>query len=170
MLKIISRWAIPINLMEKDVDREFLFFCFNFKGLIVCSMYHIIQHMFSRQMWFSLNWCIFLYRPIAGPSGPRQVDLPVQDSEKDDGEAYKMYARVVREGPPPKKYSVLPSDHSGGRLFDISPEERQRRDAADAAFIADMEADVIVLEAMHRPRRQQEARERTRVVDRAPKV
>jgi hypothetical protein len=39
-----------------------------------------------------------LYRPIAGPSGPRQVDLPVQDSEKDDGQAYKMYARVVREG------------------------------------------------------------------------
>jgi hypothetical protein len=26
MLKIISRWAIPINLMEKGVDREFLFF------------------------------------------------------------------------------------------------------------------------------------------------
>jgi hypothetical protein len=112
----------------------------------------------------------FLYRPIAGPSGPRQVDLPVQDSKKDDGEAYKMYARVVREGPPLNKYSVLPSDHSGGRLFDISPEERQRRDAADAAFIADMEADAIVLEAVHRPRRQQEAQERTRVVDRAPKV
>jgi hypothetical protein len=109
----------------------------------------------------------FLYRPIAGPSGPRQVDLPVQDSEKDDAEAYKMYARVIREGPPPKKYSVLPSDRSGGRLFDISPEERQRR---DAAFIADMEADAIVLEVVHRPRRQQEARERTRVVDRAPKV
>jgi hypothetical protein len=66
----------------------------------------------------------FLYRPIVGPSGPRQVDLPVQDSEKDDGEAYKMYARVVWEGPPLKKYSMLPSDHSGGRLFDISPEER----------------------------------------------
>jgi hypothetical protein len=112
----------------------------------------------------------FLYRPIAGPSGPRQVDLPVQDSEKDDGEAYKMYARVVREGPPPKKYSMLPSDRSGGRLFDISLEERQRRDAVDAAFIADMEADAIVLEAVHRLRRQQEARERTRVVDRAPKV
>jgi hypothetical protein len=112
----------------------------------------------------------FLYRPIAGPSGPRQVNLPVQDSEKDDGEAYKMYARVVREGPPPKKYSMLPSDRSGGRLFDISLEERQRRDAADAAFIADMEADAIVLEAVHRPRRQQEARERTRVVNRAPKV
>jgi hypothetical protein len=60
-----------------------------------------------------------------------------------------MYARVVWEGPPPKKYSVLPSDRSGGRLFDISPEERQRRDAADAAFIADMEADAIVLEAVH---------------------
>jgi hypothetical protein len=78
-----------------------------------------------------------------------------------------MYARVVREGPPPKKYSVLPSDRSGGRLWDISPEEQQRR---DAAFIADMEADAIVLEVVHRPRRQQEARERTRVVDRAPKV
>jgi hypothetical protein len=78
-----------------------------------------------------------------------------------------MYARVVREGPPPKKYSVLPSDRSGGRMWDISPEERRRR---DAAFIADMEADVIVLEAVHRPRRQQEARERTRVVDKAPKV
>jgi hypothetical protein len=64
-----------------------------------------------------------------------------------------MYARVVREGPPPKKYSVLPSDRSGGRLWDISPEERHRRDAADAAFIADMEADSIVLEAVHRPRR-----------------
>ena len=112
----------------------------------------------------------FLYRPIAGPSGPRQVDLPVQDSEKDDGQAYKTYARVVREGPPPKKYSVLPSDRSGGRLFDISPEERQRRDAADATFIVDMEADAIVLEAMHRPRRQQEARKRTGVVNRAPKV
>jgi hypothetical protein len=96
----------------------------------------------------------FLYRPIAGPSGPRQVDLPVQDSEKDDGEAYKMYARVVREGPPQKKYLVLSSDRSGGRLFDISPQERQRRDAADAAFIADMEADAIVLEAVHQPRRQ----------------
>jgi hypothetical protein len=94
----------------------------------------------------------FLYRPITGPSGPRQVDLLVQDSKKDDGEAYKMYARVVREGPPPKKYPVLPSDRSGGRLFDISPEERQRRDAADAAFIADMEADAIILEAVHRPR------------------
>jgi hypothetical protein len=81
-----------------------------------------------------------------------------------------MYARIVWEGPPPKKYSVLPSDRSGGRLFDISPEERQRRDAADAAFIADMEVDAIVLEAVHRPRRQQEAREQTRVVDRAPKV
>jgi hypothetical protein len=112
----------------------------------------------------------FLYRPIAGPSGPRQVDLLVQDFEKDNGEAYKMYARVVREGPPAKKYSVLPSDRSGGRLWDISPEEWQRRDAADAAFIADMEADAIVLEAVHRLRRQQEARERTCVVDRAPKV
>jgi hypothetical protein len=112
----------------------------------------------------------FSYRPIAGPSGPRQVDLPVQDSKKDDGEAYKMYARVVREGPPPKKYSVLPSDRSGGRMWDISPEERQRRDAADATFIADMEANSIVLEAVHRLRRQQEARERTRVVDRALKV
>jgi hypothetical protein len=91
----------------------------------------------------------FLYRPIAGPSGPHQVDLPVQDSEKDDGEAYKMYARVVREGPPPKKYSVLPSNRSGGRIFDISLEERQRRDAADATFIADMEADAIVLEVVH---------------------
>jgi hypothetical protein len=111
-----------------------------------------------------------LYRPSDGPSGPRQVDLPVQDSEKDNGEAYKMYARIVWEGPPPKKYSVLLSDRSGGRLFDISPEERQRRDAADAAFIADMEVDAIVLEAVHRPRRQQEAREQTRVVDRAPKV
>jgi hypothetical protein len=38
MLKIISKWAIPINLMEKGVDREFLFFCFNFKGLIVCTI------------------------------------------------------------------------------------------------------------------------------------
>jgi hypothetical protein len=38
MLKIISRWAIPINLMEKGVDREFWFFCFNFKGLIVCTI------------------------------------------------------------------------------------------------------------------------------------
>jgi hypothetical protein len=66
----------------------------------------------------------FLYWPIAGPSGPRQVDLPVQDSKKDDGEAYKMYARVVREGPAPKTYSVLPSDCSGGRMFDISPEEQ----------------------------------------------
>jgi hypothetical protein len=112
----------------------------------------------------------FLYRPIAGPSGPRQVDLQVQDSEKDDGEAYKMYTRVVREGPPPKKYSVFPSDRSGGRMFDISPEERQRRGATDATFIADMEANAIVLEAVHRPRRQQEAHERTRVVDRAPKV
>jgi hypothetical protein len=111
-----------------------------------------------------------LYRPSARSSGPRQVDLPVQDSEKDDGEAYKMYATVVREGPPLKKYSVLPSDRSSGHLFDISPEEHQRRDAVDAAFIADMEADAIVLEAVHRPRRQQEARERTRVVDRAPKV
>jgi hypothetical protein len=89
----------------------------------------------------------FFYRPIAGPSGPRQVDLLVQ--EKDDGEAYKMYARVVREGPPPKKYSVLPSDRSGGRLWDISPKERHKRDATDAAFIADMEADAIVLEAVH---------------------
>jgi hypothetical protein len=35
-----------------------------------------------------------------------------------------MYARVVQKGPPPKKYSVLPSDRSGGRLFDISSEER----------------------------------------------
>jgi hypothetical protein len=112
----------------------------------------------------------FIYRPIVGPSGPRQVDLPVQDSEKNNGEAYKMYARVVREGPPLTKYSVLPSDRSGGCLWDISPEERQRRDATDTAFIADMEADAIVLEAVHRPRRQQEARERTRVVDRAPKV
>jgi hypothetical protein len=112
----------------------------------------------------------FLYRPIVGPSGPRPVDLPVQDSEKDNGEAYKMYARVVQEGPPPTKYSVLPSDRSGGLLWDISLEMQQRRDAADTAFIADMEADAIVLEAVHRPRRQQEARERTRVVDRAPKV
>jgi hypothetical protein len=70
-----------------------------------------------------------------------------------------MYARVVREGPPLKKYSMLPSDRSGGRLFDISLEERQRRDATDVAFIADMEADAIVLEAVHRPRRQQEAQE-----------
>ena len=112
----------------------------------------------------------FLFGPIAGLSGPRQVDLPVQDSEKDDGEAYKMYAKVVREGPPPKKYSVLPSDRSGGRMSDISPEERQRRDAVHATFIADMEADAIVLEAVHQPRRQQEARERTRVVNKAPKV
>jgi hypothetical protein len=81
-----------------------------------------------------------------------------------------MYTRVIQEGPPAKKYSVLPSDRSGGRLWDISPEERQRRDAADAAFIADMEADAIVLEAVHQPRRQQEAREWTLVVDGAPKV
>jgi hypothetical protein len=96
----------------------------------------------------------FLYRPSAGPSGPCQVDLPVQDSEKDDGEAYKIYARVVREGPPPKKYSVLPNDRSGSRLYNISSEEHRRRDATDAAFIANMEADAIVLEAIHRPRRQ----------------
>jgi hypothetical protein len=64
-----------------------------------------------------------------------------------------MYARVVREGPPPKKYSVLPSDRSGGHLWDISPKERQQPDAADVAFIADMEADLIVLEAIHRSRR-----------------
>jgi hypothetical protein len=69
-----------------------------------------------------------------------------------------------------KKYSVLPSDLSGGRLFDISPEEWQRHDAADAAFIADMEADAIVLEVVHRPTRQQEAQERTCVVDKALKV
>jgi hypothetical protein len=112
----------------------------------------------------------FLYRPIVGPSGPCQVDLPVQDSEKDNGEAYKIYARVVREGPLPTKYSVLPSDRSGGRLWDISVEERQRHDAADTAFIVDMEADAIVLEVVHWPRRQQEARKRTRVVDRALKV
>ena len=70
-----------------------------------------------------------------------------------------MYARIIWKGPPPKKYSVLPSERSGGCLFDVSPEERQRRDAANAAFIADMEANAIVLEAMHQLRRQQEARE-----------
>jgi hypothetical protein len=109
----------------------------------------------------------FLYRPNVGPSGPRQVDLPVKDSEKDDGEAYKMYARIVREVLPLKKYSVLPSDRSGSRLWDISLEEWWRR---DIAFIADMEADSIVLEAVHRPRRQLGARERIHVMDRALKV
>jgi hypothetical protein len=111
-----------------------------------------------------------LYRPIAGPSGPRQVDLPVQDSEKDDGQAYKMYAKVVREGPPPKKYSALPSNRSGGCLWDLSPEEWRRREAEDVAFITDMEADAIVLEAVHRPRRQPQAQERSRVGERTPKV
>ena len=48
--------------------------------------------------------------------------------------------------------------------------EQQRHDAADAPFISDMEADTIVLEAMHRSRRQQEAQEWTRVMDRAPKI
>jgi hypothetical protein len=100
-----------------------------------------------------------LYRPIAGLSGLPQVDLPIQDSEKDDGQAYKMYARVVREGPLPKKYLALPNDRGGGRLWDLSPEEWRRHEAEDAAFIADMEADAIVLEAVHRPRRQPQARE-----------
>jgi hypothetical protein len=111
-----------------------------------------------------------LYRPIAGLSGLPQVDLPIQDSEKDDGQAYKMYARVVREGPLPKKYLALPNDRGGGRLWDLSLEEWRRREAEDAAFIADMEADVIVLEAVHWPRRQPQARERTCVGERTPKV
>jgi hypothetical protein len=98
-----------------------------------------------------------LYRPIAGPSSPRQVDLPVQDFEKDDGQAYKIYARVVQEDLPPKKYSALPSDHGGGRLWDLLPEEWRRFEAEDVAFIADMEVNAIVLEAMHRPRRQPQA-------------
>jgi hypothetical protein len=37
MLKNISRWTIPIHLMEKGVDRDFILFL-NLKGLIVCTI------------------------------------------------------------------------------------------------------------------------------------
>jgi hypothetical protein len=99
---------------------------------------------------------------IAGTSGPRPVDLPEHDSEKDDGQAYKVYARVIREGPPPKKYSMLPINRGSGRWWDILPEERRKCDVEDVAFMADLEADAIVLEAMHRPRRHQEVQGWTR--------
>ena len=64
-----------------------------------------------------------IYRPIARLSGPYTVDLPVHDAEEDDGDACKIYAMDLQEKRPLKKYLVLPSNHTGGRRYDMLPEE-----------------------------------------------
>jgi hypothetical protein len=46
-----------------------------------------------------------------------QVDLPVQNAKVDNGEAYRVYCTPLCEGPAPKKYTVMLTDH--GSCLDV---------------------------------------------------
>jgi hypothetical protein len=74
--------------------------------------------------------------PSAGTSRGHFIDIPIQDAAADDGEAYKEHARIVRPGPAPKKFTVMPSDRGGP--LDV-PSRRTTQTAAE--WMAEFESD-----------------------------
>jgi hypothetical protein len=116
-----------------------------------------------------LNFLV--YMSIAGTSVACIVDLPVQDSENVNSKAYKVYVSVFWKGPPPKKYSVLPSA-CGGRLDVPSEWKWNVADVVAAAFALVLKANAsdMVLKAVHRPKRPQRSQEWIWAVDNTWKI